>query len=101
VTIRWFDPLNEYELDHNYRPDIIMHLKCYVRYADIMNQLKVNNISPKDIGLSFVIQMLLDLGPPDLTVYDVRLHVSCTLLGSCGITFGSSLSRSPFLLKKK
>jgi hypothetical protein len=70
VTIRWFDPLNEYELDHNYRPDIIMHLKCYVRYADIMNQLKVNNISPKDIGLSFVIQMLLDLGPPDLTVYD-------------------------------
>jgi hypothetical protein len=37
-----------------------------------MNQLqKINKSSAADIGLSFVLQMVQDLGPPDLSVPDV------------------------------
>jgi len=71
VTIRWFDPSSEYDLDHAYREDVLEYLKCYVKHSDIMNQLKkINKSSAADIGLSFVLQMVQDLGPPDLSVPD-------------------------------
>jgi hypothetical protein len=42
-----------------------------------MNQLrKINKSSAADIGLNFVLQMVQDLGPPDLSVPDVRLPFS-------------------------
>lgn len=73
VTVRWFDPSNEYDLEHGYREDILEHLKCQVRHTAIMNQLqKVGKNSADYIGLGFVLQMAQDQGPLDLSLPDVR-----------------------------